>query len=113
MHGEPFENIELESAQASGNLIRLEQAKWYLEGCLNVLTGSPEPAREPLTKILRHALEMVRCELRGEASAPDESYCDWQKHRGPDDVRREGDKSRDVDAHCGVRGPEARRKEPY
>ena len=113
MHGEPYEDNNLENPQSSVNQIRIEQAKWYLEGCVNVLNASPgpEPGDEVLTKTVRHALDLIQRRLRGDEFMHNEAVCNPQKHRGPDDVRRESIKAAEADSqNCSRRADERRRE---
>ena len=112
MHGEPYVEMELENPQGSGNQVRLEQAKWYLESCLTVLSASPgrEPVEEAVVKSVRHALDQVRREIRGEEVGHEAPF-NWKKHRGRVDERRECGKSGEVDLRDGGRCGELKRKD--
>ena len=112
MHGEPYVEMELENSQGSGNQVRLEQAKWYLESCLNVLAGSPgrEPVEEAVVKSVRHALAVVRREIGG-GEVRREAPCSWEKHHGRVDERRECGKSGELDARGEGRCEELKRKD--
>jgi hypothetical protein len=104
MQGEPYEDNNLENPQSSANHIRIEQAGWYLEGCLNALKASPGPGPgdEALMKTVRHAIELVRRRLCGEQFMHNEADCKPEKRHGADDVPSQCTKKADVDSRPAV-----------